>query len=106
MDLRSQLATPIDEKRDLSPHERAERACRLAKQLEKVGEYEAAYEALSEFWPLRTLSPNIEALDQSLKAEILLRVGALAGWLGAVDQIGGSQEEAKNSITKSIQIFA
>src|SRR5687767_10414880 len=101
MHLRSQISALQNKSRDLSLNERAELACRLAKQLEKAGHYEAAYEALSEFWPLRTRGPRVEELEDSLKAEILLRVGALAGWLGSADQIDGSQEIAKNLLTKS-----
>ncbi|HVS82463.1 MAG TPA: response regulator [Pyrinomonadaceae bacterium] len=39
-------------------------------------------------------------------AEVLLRVGALAGWQGSAQQAAGSQETAKNLITQSIEIFA
>ncbi|HMG73618.1 MAG TPA: hypothetical protein VK582_08960 [Pyrinomonadaceae bacterium] len=77
----------------------------MAKQLEKAGEYEAAREAMSEFWPERDRLPKIDDLDEPMRAEILLRVGALAGWLGSANQTTGSQEMAKNLITKSIEIF-
>jgi CheY-like chemotaxis protein len=77
----------------------------LAKQLEKAGEYEATCEALSEFWPDRAGPPTLDGLDQQTTAEVLLRVGALAGWLGSARQAEGSQEMAKNLITQSIEIF-
>ena len=38
---------------DLSIDERAKLACDSAKQFEKAGEYDAACEALAEFWPQR-----------------------------------------------------
>ena len=38
--------------------ERTVRACDVAKQFEKMGEYEAAYEALREFWPDRNAPPT------------------------------------------------
>src|SRR5574341_782119 len=85
--------------------ERAELACRLAKQREKAGEYESAYEALIDFWPDRTLPPHVSQLHEVGKAEVLLRVGVLAGLLGAADQTQGSQEAAKNLITQSIELF-
>jgi len=47
----------------------------------------------------------VEGLDEPEKAEVLLRVGALAGWQGGTDQTHGSQESAKDLITKSIEIF-
>jgi CheY-like chemotaxis protein/tetratricopeptide (TPR) repeat protein len=91
--------------RTLSFSERALECCRLAKQLEDAGEYEAACEALGEFWPDRNKPPALESLDQATKAEVLLRVGALVGWTGRGDQAKGSQEEAKNLISQSIAIF-
>jgi len=77
----------------------------LAKQLEKAGEYEAASEALEEFWPEGDGMPKIEGLDEATKAEVLLRVGALSGWLGSARQKPGGQESAKNLITQSVEIL-
>lgn len=105
MNLHPQVAALEQECRGLGFDERAKLCCRLAKQLEKAGEYEAACEALSEFWPERNGPPNLDGLDESMKAEVLLRVGALAGWLGSASQTEGSQEDAKNLITQSVEIF-
>jgi CheY-like chemotaxis protein len=104
MKLTPQLATSTVN-RSLTLSERAERGCDLAKQLEKAGEYEAAREALSEFWPEGFGPPTLEGLDSATGARVLLRVGALTGWLGSALQIEGSQESAKNLITRSIEIF-
>src|SRR6266404_5738930 len=101
------LGTPLtvtQETSGLTRTERAQHWCRFAKQLEKAGEYEAACEALSEFWPEREGPPTLEGLDQQTRAEVLLRVGALAGWLGSAQHAEG-QETAKNLITQSIEIF-
>src|SRR6266436_943292 len=38
-------------------------------------------------------------------AQVLLRVGALAGWLDSAHQAEGGQEAAKNLITQSVRIF-
>src|SRR5438874_7652371 len=105
MTLTSELTALRNQSRDLPIDERAELACHAAKRFEKIGEYDAAHEALSEFWPDRHQSPNVEGLAEFAKAEVLLRTGALAGWLGAADQTEGSQETAKDLITKSIEIF-
>src|SRR5438094_5332555 len=105
MKLTAQLTALREETRGLSTVERAKRCCNVAKQLEKVGEYDEACEALSEFWPKRDASPNLSDLDETTKAEVLLRVGSLAGWLGSTDQKEGSQETAKNLITQSIDLF-
>lgn len=105
MNLTSQLTALKNQTRDLTLAERAEPCCRLAKQLEKAGEYEAACEALSEFWPERDGPPKLDDLDEPTKAEMLLRVGALAGWQGSAAQTTNSQEAAKNLITKGTEIF-
>src|SRR2546425_6811785 len=105
MNLTSQLTALREETRGLSRGERAVHCCDLAKQLEKAGEYEVAYEALSEFWPERDGPPNLNDLDEATGAIVLLRVGALSGWLGSTDQAAGSQETAKDLITQSIEIF-
>ncbi len=105
MNLQSQLTMLKKQNRDLTLDERAELSCRLAKEFEKAGEYEAACEALVEFWPDRNEPPNVKGLHKEVSAQLLLRVGALAGWLGSSDQTEGSQETAKNLITQSIEIF-
>ncbi|HMG73055.1 MAG TPA: response regulator [Pyrinomonadaceae bacterium] len=105
MNLQSQLATLQQQTRGLTLVERAQLCCGLAKQFEKAGEYEAASEALSEFWPQRHGSPIIDRLDATTGAGVLLRVGALAGWLGTTHQSESSQETAKNLITRSLEIF-
>ncbi len=105
MKLEAQLAALKTQSRHLPIAERAQLSCRLAKQLEKAGEYQAACDALDEFWPDRNQAPRLDNLSQSASAEILLRVGALAGWLGGADQTAAGQETAKDLLTKSIEIF-
>src|SRR2546426_2099754 len=105
MKLTSQLTALSEETRGLSAPERARHCCDLAVQLEKAGEYHEACEALSEFWPEREGPLCLNDLDEATRAEVLWRVGALAGWLGSTDQAAGSQETAKNLITQSIDLF-
>jgi len=105
MNLEAQLTALKTENRNLPLTERATLSCLLAKQLEKAGKYELAFEALAEFWPEREGSPNLEGLDVLQQAEVLLRIGAIAGWLGSTDQIAGGQETAKNILTTSIENF-
>jgi CheY-like chemotaxis protein len=85
--------------------ERVLRLCQTARQLEEAGEYESACEVLREFWPDRREPSALETLDEPTRAEVLLRIGALAGWVGSANQFPNSQESAKNLITKSIEIF-
>src|SRR3989442_5262733 len=105
MKLTAQIAALRKETRGLTTVERAKRCCDLAVQLEKTGEYEAACEALSEFWPELDGPLNLNELDEATKADVLQRVGALAGWLGSTDQTEGSQERAKDLITQSLDLF-
>ncbi|PYS59408.1 MAG: hypothetical protein DMF76_16545 [Acidobacteria bacterium] len=105
MKLTAQVIALRQETHGLTTVERARHCCDLAKQMEKAGEYEQACEALREFWPERDGAPNLNDLDEPTRADVLLRVGALSGWLGSTDQAAGSQETAKNLITRSIDLF-
>ncbi len=105
MYLTSELKALKNQSRNLPVAERAQICCRLAKHFEKAGHYEAACDALIEFWPEHYGPPQIEGLDEPTRASVLLRIGALAGWLGSANQTGGSQETAKNLITQSLEIF-
>jgi CheY-like chemotaxis protein len=89
----------------LSKRERAQLRCQLAKQLEDVGNYDAAREAMGELWPQVGERPVLDEVDESTAGEVLLRLGALTGWLGSVKQIDGANETAKNLISESIIIF-
>lgn len=90
---------------NLSPDERARLRCELAKQYEQSGNYAAARDAMGELWQDSGESPNLEELDQGTAGRVWLRIGVITGWLSATNQIEGSQETAKNLITKSIAIF-
>ncbi len=79
--------------------------CQKARQLERAGEYEAACEALGDFWPDPRRSVALNDLDLSARAELLLRAGALTGWAGSASQVGDAQERAKDLISRSIKIF-
>ncbi len=105
MNLQSQLTALQEQNRGCTLAERAYHCCSLAKQLEKAGEYEVACEALSEFWPDRDGPPKLDDLDEPTRAEVLLRAGALAGWLGSAHRAEGNQETAKNWITQSVEVF-
>ena len=89
----------------LSLDERARLRCELAKQYEESGNYEAARDAMGEFWQKIGEPPNVAGLDQRTAGRVWLRIGVITGWLSATNQIKGSQEIAKNYITQSIAIF-
>ncbi len=104
MHLHTSLLRQLDNP-GLSLNEQAELRCRLAKELEEAGNYEAARNALGEFWQRIGERPKIEGLDQHIAAEVLLRAGSLTGWIGSSQQIEGAQETAKNLISESMTIF-
>ena len=91
--------------RTLSPEQRALARCKLAKQFEEVGNYEAAREAMGDLWAGIGAAPNVEGLTESTRAEVLLTVGSLTGWLGSTKQVEGSQQAAKDRISESIRVF-
>ncbi len=80
-------------------------ACRQAKAFENIGEYERAREALAPYWSQVGERPNTEGLEPLDQAELLLRAGALSGWLGSSGQKPGAQQLAKDLISESIRKF-
>jgi tetratricopeptide (TPR) repeat protein len=80
--------------------------CELAKQLENAGDYEAARLAFAGLWHKIGERPSVEGLTPATKAELLLRVGSLSGWIGSAKQIAEAQEFAKDLIAESARIFA
>ena len=81
------------------------RACEKARELEQAGDYEGARKALGKLWTRIGERPVVDELPPDTRAEALLRVGALSGWLGSVNQIQGAQEFARDLLTESITLF-
>lgn len=104
MSIQNQLLHQIADP-SLTHSERARLRCQLAKELEDVGNYEAAREAMGELWSRVGERPSLDGLDQATAAEVLLRVGVITGWIGSAKQIEGAQELAKNLISESIRSF-
>jgi CheY-like chemotaxis protein len=89
----------------ISHDERMRRRCQLAKQLENLGNYDGAREALGELWQGIGERPTVERLGPYTAAEVLLRAGALTGWIGSIEQVEETQDKAKHLINESIRIF-
>ncbi len=105
MKLQAQTKTAVRTGSNAPVLERAQSACEIARELEKGGEYQTAIEALSEFWDGFSDTVNARGLDERTEAHLLVRVGSLAGWQGSADSSIGSQEKAKNLITRGIAIY-
>lgn len=88
-----------------SVSDRAQELCARAKALEEAGKFEEARLILNEFWQRIGERPKLDDLDRPVRAELLLRVGALSGWIGSTNQIPGAQEIAKDLISESSAIF-
>lgn len=104
MALTSNILRQIDDPK-VQPAERARLRCQLAKQMEEAGNYEGAREALGELWQRIGDRPQTDGLDESTAAEVLLRAGAITGWIGSANQIEGAQEIAKDLISESAAKF-
>lgn len=89
----------------LSRNDLARLRCELARELEETGNYEAARSAMGELWQRVGEHPRLDQLDQRTAAEVLLRAGALTGWIGSAQQTEGAQEMAKDLIGESLTIF-
>jgi transcriptional regulator with GAF, ATPase, and Fis domain len=85
--------------------EAARLQCQIAKQLEEVGDYEAACDSLSEWWEGVGERPRVNELETGCAAEILLRAGVLTGFVGSSRQIADAQETAKDLISESIRLY-
>jgi DNA-binding NtrC family response regulator len=104
MHLHTSLLRQLDNSK-LNRNERAVLHCRLAKELEEAGNYEAARNALGKLWQRIGERPKLEGLNRRTTAEVLLRAGSLTGWIGSSQQIEGAQEIAKNLISECMTIF-
>lgn len=89
----------------MSQQERARYRCTLAKELEEAGNYEAARTVMGELWQRVGERPLLDGLDESTASIVLLRAGALTGWLGSKLQVEGAQEASKDLISESITRF-
>lgn len=104
MDLATDLLAQLNQTA-LTADARATIRCRLAKTFEESGDYEAARNALSHLWQRVGERPRLEGLNEWTRAEVLLRAGALSGWIGSARQIEGAQAVAKDLISESMAGF-
>lgn len=100
----TEVSLPLVEKY-LGVSEQARLRCRRAQELQEAGRHEEARAAMGELWQQVGQRPALEGLDARAQAEVLLRAGALSGFIGSSAQIEGAQEFAKNLISESITRF-
>lgn len=79
--------------------------CRVAADLIHKGQYEAACDALGEWWLGIGQRPPVWDLPSAVGAEVLLQCGTLTSWLGYVRSVSGAQEQAKDILSEAAQTF-
>src|SRR6267142_5392196 len=89
----------------LSPNDAALLRRQYALDLRDQSNYEGARQVMLPLWKNVGDDPEVEGLDSSVAAEVLLCVGILTSWIGSREGIEESQETAKNLIGKAITIF-
>lgn len=73
--------------------------------LERCGRYEEALIEVKEIWEDISKLPNVEGVEAKNAAEILLRCGALIGFLGHIKQIPNTQTKSKDLLIEARQRF-
>ena len=76
--------------------------CERASELIFVGQFEGARESLGTLWQGVGVRPPLEAFSPSVAAEVLLQCGALSGYVGSSQHLGGAQEAAKDLLSEGI----
>ncbi len=76
-----------------------------AKQYESVGRYDEAAKILSKYWKNIKQRPDVSELNKSEQAEVLLRCGSLAGFIGSCSLKKDAQELAQTLITEASRLF-
>lgn len=89
----------------LTVNEEALVRCQTALELKDKGDYGGAGETMRPLWKRVGEAPDVEQLFPSVAAEVYLCAGILTRWIGSKNRIEGSQEVAKNLITKSITFY-
>ena len=104
MTLAGSLLRQLDDP-TLSHDERARIRCEIAADFEHRGQYAEARDALGDLWRGAGQRPAIEGLTERAAAEVLLRAGALSGWLASTAQDEEAQQAAKDLVSESITRF-
>ena len=89
----------------LSNNERVLLRCKLAREFEKTGNFDAACGAMDDLWMGLGRRPKLDMLDDATAAEVLMLLGVLTGWIGNIKVIKGSQESARSLLTESVALF-
>jgi len=101
--MRSVLSKP--DLSHMTANERALFKCQKALELKDKADYTGALEVMRPLWSGVGEYPDIEGLQPTVAAEVLLCTGILTGWLGSKDEIKASNEWARDLLTESITYY-
>lgn len=72
---------------------------------ERSGRYREAFEALGEYWNDFHAAPDTTGFPETEKAQLHLRCGVLAGFLGRMENSTTAQENSKDLLTVARELF-
>lgn len=72
---------------------------------ELIGDYSRAYQLLAVFWNDFRVNPDIRELPADIVAEVYLRCGSVAGYLGRSKYLTNAQEVSRNLLTEAKDRF-
>lgn len=75
-----------------------------AKECQARGDYAGARLCLEPFWYRIGERPRVDGLPDEERAEVLLRAGAVAGFIGHEKQVQGAQEFARDLLSESARL--
>jgi DNA-binding winged helix-turn-helix (wHTH) protein/tetratricopeptide (TPR) repeat protein len=89
---------------DLTPTERLQVLCAIAREQIDVGNLDAACIVLKEWWTFGQL-PKLQGLAQPYCADLLYTTGTLAGWVASTDPRPSGQKHGEALLAGSIALF-
>jgi tetratricopeptide (TPR) repeat protein len=89
----------------MTANERALFKCQKALELKDKADYTGALEVMRPLWNGVGEYPDIEGLQPTVAAEVLLCTGILTGWIGSKDEVKASNEWARDLLTESITYY-
>src|SRR6476620_7104999 len=97
----NQVESLVPEALETTSNQRAHILWARARELQDTQRFEDARLVLGELWQDIGDRPKLDGRDANMRAEMLLLVGTLSGWLGSARQSPGAQETAKDLISES-----
>lgn len=88
----------------LSPSERVQASCAIARERLEAGDYDLGCAALKQWWSISEW-PKHAGLEDRAAAELFFTAGVLSGWVSSTRQIHGGQKPAESLLNGAIALF-